>query len=143
MSDNAANAARVERGRKALAAAYRFHERHTRDDDLASDVITDLMHFLSEHGHPAEEIVERALAHYRDEGARMPLTLTRPIAWAIATDDATRQMRAHGRGAWNEEDANMATRRFQELWPVCRDVGAPCPDICDHCKATMETHNAH
>ncbi len=34
-------------------------------------------------------------------------------------DAANRSMRAAGRKAWNEDDANLAAREFNRLWPLC------------------------
>lgn len=47
----------------------------------------------------------------------MTLTMTRQLAWAIATDAGNASMRINKRAAWNEQDYNCAARRFDELWP--------------------------
>ncbi|HZL50875.1 MAG TPA: hypothetical protein VFC37_07990 [Terracidiphilus sp.] len=47
------------------------------------------------------------------------MTLTREIAQAAGWDAANRAMRAGGRKAWSEEDANIAWREFGRLWPLC------------------------
>lgn len=53
------------------------------------------------------------------------ITLTRELARAASCDAANRQMRAAGRTAWNEDDADLACAEFERLWPVERDLGVP------------------
>ena len=44
------------------------------------------------------------------------ITMTRALAWAAATDAGNRNMRAHGRAEWDEEDFNTAAAEFGRLW---------------------------
>jgi hypothetical protein len=45
------------------------------------------------------------------------ITMTRALAWAAATDAGNRNMRAHGRTAWDAEDFDAAAAEFGRLWP--------------------------
>lgn len=49
----------------------------------------------------------------------MPISLTRELAYACGLDAANRSMRAAGRTAWNEDDADTAAAEFNRLWPLC------------------------
>ena len=49
----------------------------------------------------------------------MPMMMTRELAYAAGLDAANRSMRAAGRSAWNEDDADVAAREFNRLWPLC------------------------
>lgn len=64
----------------------------------------------------------------------MRIILTRDLAAAAAWDAANRAMRNGGRTAWNRNDANVNAREFARLWPICRDLGQPAPDVCPHCR---------
>ena len=59
----------------------------------------------------------------------MPITLTRELAYSAGLDAANRSMQAAGRTAWNEEDANLAAREFNRLWPRCEHNIDP-EDLC-------------
>jgi hypothetical protein len=64
----------------------------------------------------------------------MPLIkLTRDLARRASWDAANRAMRAGGRKAWNEDDANIAAAEFNRLWPLCPHMLEPeswC-HVCD------------
>jgi hypothetical protein len=45
--------------------------------------------------------------------------MTREIAQAAGWDAANRSMRAGGRTAWNEDDADIAANEFNRLWLLC------------------------
>lgn len=53
---------------------------------------------------------------------RFTPTLTRNIAWAVATDTGNRSMRSSGRRTWNEEDYNAAVVEFERLWPITQEI---------------------
>lgn len=44
-------------------------------------------------------------------------TMTREMAWAMATDEGNRSMRRAGRMTWNQDDFNAAAKMFNRLWP--------------------------
>ena len=46
------------------------------------------------------------------------MRMTYELAFAISTDAANRNMREHGRTTWNEDDRNLAAKKFNELWPI-------------------------
>lgn len=52
-------------------------------------------------------------------------TLTRDLAWSIATDTANTQMRNAGRACWNRDDYNLAIETFDRLWPQEKDHQEP------------------
>lgn len=60
------------------------------------------------------------------------IVLTREIAQAASWDAANRSMRAGGRKAWDEEDADVAAREFNRLWPLCPHRIEP-EGFCFHC----------
>lgn len=45
------------------------------------------------------------------------VTMTRELAWAAATDAATRHARAARRTRWNRADLYVAVQTFKRLWP--------------------------
>jgi hypothetical protein len=47
------------------------------------------------------------------------IRLTRSFAYSAGMDAANRSMRAAGRTAWNDDDANLACSEFNRLWPLC------------------------
>ena len=47
----------------------------------------------------------------------MKAELTRELAWAIAQDCGTRQMKKAGRCRWDLADYNHAVSMFNDLWP--------------------------
>jgi len=65
----------------------------------------------------AREIVDKTPAGLRSEWSSNPVTMTRELAWAAATDAGNRNMRKHGRSKWNHEDSNVAAKEFARLWP--------------------------
>ena len=58
------------------------------------------------------------------------MKMTYRIAHSIGTDAADRQMRAAGRIAWNEEDAELATATLKELFPPCLEHPEVDPLLC-------------
>lgn len=48
--------------------------------------------------------------------------LTRDVAWASAWDEGNRSMVRNRRKVWGQEDRNAAAARFDELWPVEKDI---------------------
>jgi hypothetical protein len=47
----------------------------------------------------------------------MKITLTRKLAWAIATDEGNRYMRKGGRRAWDESDYNAPAKYLDKIYP--------------------------
>ena len=60
------------------------------------------------------------------------IVLTRELAQAASRDAANRSMRVGGRKTWNEEDADLAAREFNRLWPLCPHNIEP-ESHCFHC----------
>lgn len=54
----------------------------------------------------------------------MRITPTAEIARAIARDEANRNMRAHGRTAWNEDDYDVAVETFHRIYHEFEVVNA-------------------
>ncbi len=61
------------------------------------------------------------------------IKLTRELAIAAGWDEGHRSMRTAGRKAWNEEDAAIAWKELNRLWPLCTHGVGPgeCP-YCHH-----------
>lgn len=50
------------------------------------------------------------------------MDMTYKIAHSAGMDAADRQMKAAGRTAWNEDDAQLAADVFGRLWPMDKDL---------------------
>ena len=61
------------------------------------------------------------------------IVMTREIAQAASWDAANRSMRAAGRTAWDEDDANVAWAEFNRLWPLCEHKIEP-ESYCYFCE---------
>ena len=48
--------------------------------------------------------------------------LTRELAWAAAWDEGNRSMIRNRRRVWSREDRDAAAARFDELWPIEKDL---------------------
>lgn len=48
--------------------------------------------------------------------------LTRNIAWATAWDEGNRSMIRNRRRVWSREDRDAAAVKFDELWPIEKDL---------------------
>ncbi len=62
----------------------------------------------------------------------MKINLTRELATHASWDAANRAMRAGGRKAWSEEDAEVARAEFLRLWPLCPHLIEP-EELCVFC----------
>jgi hypothetical protein len=65
------------------------------------------------------------------------IKLNRELAQRASWDAANANMRTNGRKAWNEDDANVAWREFNRLWPLC--AHGVEPGECWICDAEKET----
>jgi len=61
-----------------------------------------------------------------------PIRITRELAFAASLDAGNRAMSAGQRSTWNEEDADVASRVFNRLWPRCPH-GIDPEELCYFC----------
>ncbi len=48
--------------------------------------------------------------------------MTAELARAISFDEGNRNMKINGRNHWNIDDAEIARKRFNALWPLDDDI---------------------
>lgn len=61
-----------------------------------------------------------------------PIRITRELAFAASLDAGNRAMSEDQRQTWTEEDALVAARTFNKLWPRCSH-GIEPEDLCYFC----------
>ena len=61
-----------------------------------------------------------------------PIRITRALAFAASLDAGNRAMASEQRQTWTEEEAFVAARTFNKLWPCCPHGIAP-EELCFFC----------
>lgn len=61
-----------------------------------------------------------------------PIRITRELAFAASLDAGNCAMSADQRDTWTEQDAHVAARAFNKLWPRCPH-GIDPEELCYFC----------